>query len=247
MIVDELNPDSFHTEFGPFTPGFVYADPEKPEQLEQLARENGCCAIMMELIQGESGVTVLSRSFVDEAIKTAQEHDLLLIVDEVQTGNGRTGKLYSWMHFGFTPDIMTTAKGLGGGLPIGACLLAESVQDVLTPGSHGSTFGANPVCCAGAINVLKRLDGDLLAGVERRGAYIREQLEGMPGVKNVTGMGLMVGIETVRPAAEVAAACIERGVLVLTAHAKVRLLPALNIPMELLARAVKVLKEELAK
>ena len=239
--------DAFHTEFGPFTPGFVYAEPENPEQLEQLVRDNACCAIMMELIQGESGVTVLSRDYVDAVLRTAEKNDLLVIIDEVQTGNGRSGRLYAWMHYGFTPDIMTTAKGLGGGLPIGACLLGEKVQDVLTPGSHGSTFGANPVCCAGALNVLRRLDGGLLAGVEQRGAYVREQLEGAPGVKGVSGMGLMIGIESARPAAEVAAACIARGVLVLTAHAKVRLLPALNIPMELLAKAVEVLKEELAK
>ncbi len=238
--------DSFHTEFGPFTPGFVYAEPEKPEQLEQLVRANGCCAVMMELVQGEGGVTALSRDYVNAMVRIAAENDLLLIVDEVQTGNGRTGKLYAWMHYGFTPDIMSTAKGLGGGLPIGACLLGEKVQDVLTPGSHGSTFGANPACCAGALNVLQRLDEDLLAGVEQRGAYIREQLEGAPGVKSVTGMGLMIGIETVRPASEVVASCIERGVLVLTAKSKVRLLPALNIPMELLAKAVDVLKEELA-
>ncbi len=239
--------DGFHTDFGPFTSGFVYADPEDTEQLARLVKENGCCAIMMELIQGESGVTVLSREYVDAVLRIASENDLLVIIDEGQTGNGRTGKLYAWMHYGFVPDIMTTAKGLGGGLPIGACLLGEKVQDVLTPGSHGSTFGANPVCCAGAVNVLQRLDDDLLAGVEVRGAYIREQLEGTPGVKSVTGMGLMIGIESVRPAAEVAAACIGRGVLVLTAKTKVRLLPALNIPMKLLAEAIDVLKEELAK
>jgi acetylornithine/N-succinyldiaminopimelate aminotransferase len=170
-----------------------------------------------------------------------------LAVDEVQCGNGRTGTLYAYEQYGLKPDLVATAKGLGGGLPIGACLLGEKVQDVLTPGSHGSTFGANPVCCAGAVNVLQRLDDDLLAGVEVRGAYIREQLEGTPGVKSVTGMGLMIGIESVRPAAEVAAACIGRGVLVLTAKTKVRLLPALNIPMKLLAEAIDVLKEELAK
>ncbi|MBR6951924.1 MAG: acetylornithine/succinylornithine family transaminase [Oscillospiraceae bacterium] len=239
--------DGFHTEFGPFTPGFVYAEAEKPEQLEQLVRENGCCAVMMELIQGESGVTVLSREYVDAVIRIAEANDLLVIVDEVQTGNGRTGKLYAWMHYGFTPDVATTAKGLGGGLPIGACLLGEKVQDVLTPGSHGSTFGANPACCAGALSVIRRLDEELLTGVEQRGAFVRGQLEGAPGVKSVSGMGLMIGVETVRPAAEVAAACIDRGVLVLTAKSKVRLLPALNIPTQLLEKAVDVLKEELAK
>ena len=239
--------DSFHTEFGPFTPGFVYADPDCPEQLEELVKDGSCCAIMMELVQGEGGVTALSREFVQEALRVAEAYDLLIVTDEVQTGNGRTGELYAWMHYGFRPDIMTTAKGLGGGLPIGACLMGEKTEDVLTAGSHGSTFGANPACCAGAINVISRLDDGMLAGVRERAAYIREQLEGAPGVKSVTGLGLMIGIEPERAAADIVAGCIEQGVLVLTAKTKVRLLPALNIPMDQLARGIRVLKEELAK
>ena len=239
--------ESFHTEFGPFTPGFVYADPDRPEQLEELVKDGSCCAIMMELVQGEGGVTALSREFVQEALRVAEAYDLLIVTDEVQTGNGRTGELYAWMHYGFRPDIMTTAKGLGGGLPIGACLMGEKTEDVLTAGSHGSTFGANPACCAGAINVISRLDDGMLAGVRERAAYIREQLEGAPGVKSVTGMGLMIGIEPERAASDIVAGCIEKGVLVLTAKTKVRLLPALNIPMDQLARGIRVLKEELAK
>ena len=239
--------DSFHTEFGPFTPGFVYADPDCPEQLEELVKDGSCCAIMMELVQGEGGVTALSREFVQEALRVAEAYDLLIVTDEVQTGNGRTGELYAWMHYGFRPDIMTTAKGLGGGLPIGACLMGEKTENVLTAGSHGSTFGANPACCAGAFNVISRLDDETLAGVRERAAYVREQMEGAPGVKSVTGLGLMIGIEPERPAADVVAGCIENGVLVLTAKTKVRLLPALNIPMDQLARGIRVLKEELAK
>ena len=238
--------DSFHTEFGPFTPGFVYADPDCPEQLEELVKDGSCCAILMELVQGEGGVTALSRDFVQEALRVAEAYDLLIVTDEVQTGNGRTGELYAWMHYGFKPDIMTTAKGLGGGLPIGACLMGEKTEDVLTAGSHGSTFGANPACCAGAVNVISRLDDEMLAGVRARAAYIREQLEGAPGVKSVTGLGLMIGIEPERAAADVVAGCIENGVLVLTAKTKVRLLPALNIPMDTLAKAIAVVKEACA-
>jgi len=239
--------DVFHTEFGPFTPGFVYADPADPAQLEKLASENGCCAIMMEMVQGEGGVNALGKEFVQEAIRVANAHDLLLIVDEIQTGNGRTGQFCAWMHYGFVPDIMTSAKGLGGGLPIGVCVLGEKVQDVLTPGSHGSTFGANPVCCAGGVNVISRIDDSLLKEVNEKAEYIRSSLIGAKGVNGVSGMGLMIGIDSVRPASEVVAGCIDKGVLVLTAKTKVRLLPALNIPMELLQKAVAVLKEELAK
>ncbi|MCQ2452910.1 MAG: aminotransferase class III-fold pyridoxal phosphate-dependent enzyme [Oscillospiraceae bacterium] len=238
--------DVFHKEFGPFTPGFLYADPANPAELSALA-EKGCCAIMMEMVQGEGGVNALSPEFVAEAVRVAKEKDLLLIVDEIQTGNGRSGKLCAWMHFGFVPDIMTTAKGLGGGLPIGACLLGERVETVLDAGSHGSTFGANPVCCAGAVYVMEQLNPELLDGVTARAEYIRKELEGAKGVEGISGMGLMIGISSTRPASEVVAACIERGVLVLTAKTKIRLLPALNIPMELLAKAIAILKEELGK
>ena len=168
---------------------------------------------------------------------------MLLICDEVQTGNGRSGMLYGYMNYGLTPDIVTTAKGLGGGLPIGATLLGEKVADTFTPGSHGSTFGGNPVCCAGALSILSRIDDELLASVRRKSDYIRSSLEGAEGVCSVTGLGLMLGIKTKRPAGEVIKECLSRGVLVIGAKDKVRLLPALNIPDELLEKAVGILRE----
>lgn len=239
--------DKFHQEFGPFTPGFLYAQADSADSVKELAEKNGCCAVMMEMIQGEGGVIPLDPVFVKEVVEYAHAHDLLVIVDEIQTGNGRTGKLYSWMHYGFTPDLMTTAKGLGGGLPIGACLFGEKTEHVMTPGSHGSTFGGNPVCCAGALSILPRLDDKLMAEVEKKSEYIVSQLTGAPGVKSVTGLGLMLGVECTRPATEVVHGCIDRGVLVLTAKTKLRLLPPLNIPMDQLEQAITILKEELAK
>jgi acetylornithine/N-succinyldiaminopimelate aminotransferase len=198
--------------------------------------------IMMEVVQGEGGVLPLNPEFVTAAAKLAQEKDIPLIIDEVQTGNGRTGKLYGYMNFGITPDIVSTAKGLGGGLPIGATLMGEKVQNVLGPGDHGSTYGGNPVCCAGAISVIERLDDAFLADVQKKSEYIFEALCGAPGVKSVSGMGLMIGIETEKNAKDVVTACMEKGVLCLTAKTKVRLLPALNIPMDVLKEAIEIIK-----
>ncbi|MBR4439091.1 MAG: aminotransferase class III-fold pyridoxal phosphate-dependent enzyme, partial [Clostridia bacterium] len=209
--------------------------------------ENRCCAVMIEVIQGEGGVVPLSPGFIEEVRDTAAKHDLLVIVDEVQIGNGRSGALYGYMNYGLKPDIVTTAKGLGGGLPIGATLLGEKVAGVFTPGSHGSTFGGNPVCCAGAISIIKRIDEPLLEGVRERSAFIISALDGAKGVKSVSGMGLMLGVETERPASDVIADCMAEGVLVIKAKNKVRLLPALNIPFDLLERAIAILKEVCAK
>ncbi len=235
--------DAFHEKFTPLTPGFLYADPADPAGLEALIAENRVAAIMFEAVQGEGGVLPLPAEFAAAMQKLAAENDILLIADEVQVGNGRSGAMYGYMNLGLSPDIVTTAKGLGGGLPIGACILGEKVEDVFGPGDHGSTFGGNPVVCAGAVNILSRLTEDVLAGVRERSRYITEALTGAPGIKSVTGMGLMLGIETTgKPAADVVAACRENGVLVLTAKSKVRLLPALNIPMELLERAVTVIR-----
>lgn len=239
--------DCFHTEFGPFTEGFVYAEANNLESVRQLAEQGNCAAVMLEVVQGEGGVVPLDRNFVEGCAKLAAAHDLLLIVDEVQTGNGRTGALYGYMNYDVKPDIVTTAKGLGGGLPIGATLLGERAQEVFTPGTHGSTFGGNPVCAAGAINILSRLDDAMLQGVKERSAYIVGELAGAKGVKSVTGMGLMLGIETERPAKEVILEALERGVLVISAKEKVRLLPPLNIEMEQLSKAIKILKEVVAK
>ena len=234
--------DTFHTVFHPFTEGFLYADVADPEALADMAR-GGCAAIMLECVQGEGGVLPIPHAFA-EAVKTAvKENDLLLIVDEVQTGNGRTGTLYAYEQYGFKPDIVTTAKGLGGGLPIGATMFFDKTKDTLTPGTHGSTFGGNPVSCAAALSVIGRIDDALLFEVKAKSDYIRTELEGACGIKSVAGMGLMLGIETERDAAEVIATCMKNGVLPIKAKNKVRLLPALNIPWDLLRRAVAVIKD----
>lgn len=234
--------DVFHHDFTPLTEGFVYAEPNDLADLEQLIKTNKCAAVMMEVVQGEGGVMPLDETYVKGAAKLCEEYDLLLICDEVQVGNGRSGKLYGYMHYGIQPDIVSTAKGLAGGLPLGATLLGEKVQNVLTAGTHGSTFGGNPVCCAGAINVLNRLDENMLAGVEERSAYIKRELTGAKGVLGVSGLGLMIGIQTEKNASDIIAAYREKGVLVIKAKDKLRLLPALNIPMEQLKKAVAVIK-----
>lgn len=235
--------DSFHTEFGPFTEGFVYADANDINSVITLAKENNACAVMMELVQGEGGVMKLDEDFVTAVAEFCNKNDILLIIDEVQTGNGRTGSLYAYQQFGITPDIVSTAKGLGGGLPIGATMMGDKTETVLTPGSHGSTFGGNPVCCAGAYNVISRIDDKLLAEVKAKSEYIFGELSSAEGIKSVSGMGLMIGLETEKDAKEIVALCREKGVLVLTAKTKVRLLPPLNITMEELSKAVNVIKE----
>lgn len=202
--------DVFHHDFTPLTEGFVYAEPNDLADLEQLIKANKCAAVMMEVVQGEGGVMPLDEAYVKGAAKLCEQYDLLLICDEVQVGNGRSGKLYGYMHYGVQPDIVSTAKGLAGGLPLGATLLGEKVQDVLSAGTHGSTFGGNPVCCAGAINVLSRLDEKMLEGVEERSAYIKQELAGAKGVLGVSGLGLMLGIQTEKNASDIIAACRER-------------------------------------
>ena len=234
--------DVFHKDFLPLTEGFVYAEAGDLDAVRALVKEHKVAAIMFEPVQGEGGVLPLAKDFVAGLVEIAKENDLLLIADEVQTGNGRTGTLYAYMNYGMKPDIFTTAKGLGGGLPIGACVLNEKTAGVLTPGSHGSTFGGNPVACAGALNILSRIDEKLLMDVRKKSAYIFSELRGAKGVKSVCGMGLMIGIETEKDASEVITACREMGVLVIKAKNKVRLLPPLNIPMDLLEKAVKVIK-----
>ena len=192
--------DVFHHDFTPLTEGFVYAEPNDLADLERLLAENKCAAVMMEVVQGEGGVMPLDEAYVKGAAKLCQENDLLLICDEVQIGNGRSGMLYGYMTYGVQPDIVSTAKGLAGGLPLGATLFSEKTKDVLTPGSHGSTFGGNPICCAGAINILSRLDEKTLAGVRERSEYIFSELSGAPGIKEVSGLGLMIGIKTEKDA-----------------------------------------------
>ena len=233
--------DAFHNYFFPFPEGFAYTPANDAEALKA-ALDGSVCALLLEMVQGEGGVNVLDRDFVQTAAALCAERDVLLLVDEVQTGNGRTGTLYAYEQFGVKPDILTTAKGLGGGLPIGATLLGGKTAGTLTPSSHGSTFGGNPVCAAGALSVIDRIDDALLAGVRRKGAYIREKLEKHPAVGSVSGMGLMLGIQTKKDAKAVCARALEKGLLVLTAKDKVRLLPALNIPDPLLEEGLEILQ-----
>ena len=232
----------FHKDFTPLTEGFVYATANATEEIEAIIATYNCAAIMIEVVQGEGGVNPLEYQFVQDIANIAKRHDILLICDEVQIGNGRSGKLYGYMNYDITPDIVTTAKGLGGGLPLGVTMLGEKVKDVFTPGSHGSTFGGNPVACAGAISIINRLDEELLKGVRERYEFIKQELESAKGVKSISGMGLMLGIETEKDAGEVINECIKNGVLVIKAKEKVRLLPALNIPIEQLKKAIEVLK-----
>jgi len=234
--------DHFHQLFQPLTPGFLHVKAGDIEGLKKTVAENPTAGILLEIVQGEGGVVPLSEEFVLAAAQLCREQDIPLMIDEVQTGNGRTGKLYAYMHYNIQPDIVSTAKGLGGGLPIGATMVSKKLENVLQPGDQGSTYGGNPVCCAGALSVISRIDEKLLADVQAKSAYIFSQLENAEGVESVTGKGLMIGIKTAKPNKEVVAACMEQGVLVLTAKDKVRLLPALNIPMDLLEKAVAIIK-----
>ena len=238
--------DHFHKYFQPLTPGFIHVPANDCVALEAAVKENKLAGMMFEVIQGEGGVLPLNGEFLAFANKLAHENDIPLIIDEVQTGNGRTGALYGYMNLGITPDVVTTAKGLGGGLPLGACMMGEKVQDTYQPGMHGSTFGGNPVCCAGAVNILNRIDDKLLAEVQEKSRYIIDTLTGKSGIKGISGMGLMLGIQTEKKAGDIVAECREMGVLVLTAKDKVRLLPPLNIPMDTLKKAVAVIEKACA-
>ena len=233
--------DSFHTVFDPFTPGFKYCPANDIEAL-QAATTDDVCAVLFECVQGEGGVNNLSPTFVSAIAKLAKEKDILIAVDEVQTGNGRTGTYFAYQQYGITPDIVTTAKGLGGGLPIGAVLFGEKLQNTMTPGSHGSTFGGNPVVAAGACSIVERIDDDFLSEVQRKSEKIRTALAKVKGVQSISGMGLMLGIETDKPAGEVAKACLANGLLILTAKTKLRLLPALNISDAELDEGLEILK-----
>lgn len=235
--------EHYHELFQPLTPGFMSTPTNDFEALKAMALENKAAAIMMECIQGEGGVLPLEADFVKAVAEFCKSEDIILIIDEVQTGNGRTGELYSYMHFGISPDIVSTAKGLGGGLPLGATLLGEKVENVLGFGDHGSTFGGNPVSCAGAISVLSRLDADFLKEVKAKSEYIFSALYGAPGIVSLSGKGLMIGIKTVSPVGEVLNKCIEKGALCLSAKDKLRLLPALNISWDELKKAVEIIKE----
>ena len=234
---------NFHEEFLPLTEGFVHTPANDIDALKETVKNTKCCAIMIEPVQGEGGVIALDKDFVKAASDLCRENDLLLVVDEVQTGNGRTGKLYAYMHYGIMPDVVSTAKGLAGGLPLGATMLGEKVKDIFAPGLNGSTFGGNPVCSSGAINVLSRLDDKFLDEVTRKAQLIRTELSGCDGIEEISGLGLMIGLKTVKEAKEVVNYCMENGVLVLTAKDRVRLLPPLNIEDSQLLAALSIIKE----
>ena len=235
--------DHFHKLFKPLTAGFIHTPANDIEALKNTVNDNNVAAVMFECVQGEGGVIALEPEFVKAIAELSKEKNFLIIVDEVQTGNGRTGRFYGYMNYGINPDVVTTAKGLGGGLPIGAAILGDRVENVLGFGDHGSTYGGNPVCAAGALNVINRIDDTLLAEVSKKSEYIFETLKNADGIENVSGMGLMIGIKTIKPAAEVVKAAMEKGVLCLTAKDKVRLLPALNIPFDELKWAIDIIKE----
>lgn len=234
--------DSFHTAFGPFTQGFKYCPANNIDALNKMVTDD-VCAIMFECVQGEGGVNTLNYDFVKAIEKISNDKDILMIVDEVQTGNGRTGKYFAYQNFDIMPDIVSTAKGIAGGLPMGAVLFGEKLTNTITPGSHGSTFGANPVCAAGACSIVSRINDAFLDEVKRKSEYIKEYLLNVNGVKSVSGMGLMLGIETEKNAKDIANECLQKGLLVLTAKTKIRLLPALNISQEELDEGLKILKE----
>lgn len=234
--------DTFHTTFGPFPEGFVYAPANDFEQLKAVCNDK-VCAVMLEVVQGEGGVIALDEIFIKKVYEFCKKGDILLIVDEVQTGNGRTGKMYAYQNYDILPDIVSTAKGIAGGLPMGVCLFSEKTADTLTPGTHGSTYGMNPAVAAGALSIVKRLTDEFLADVIKKSDYIKARLYECKNVKDVSGMGLMLGISTTKDAKEVVLKCIERGVLPLTAKTKIRLLPPLNISFEELKKAMDIITE----
>lgn len=236
----------YHELFKPLTNGFIHTPANDLEALRLAVEQNKVAAVMLECVQGEGGVIALDKDFIEGVYKLSVEKNFLVIIDEVQTGNGRTGKLYAYMNFNIKPDIVTTAKGLGGGLPIGAALLGERVQNVLGFGDHGSTYGGNPVCCAAALSVINRLTDDFLNSVREKSQYVFNELSSVTGVEGMSGMGLMIGIKPQKSAAEVVALAREKGVLCLTAKDKVRLLPPLNISFDDLKEAIAVIKEALS-
>lgn len=236
--------DAYHNYFFPFVEGFVFA---KANDLEDtLAKMTpDVCALMLETVQGEGGVVPLDKEYVQAVAKACKEKDILLIVDEVQTGIGRTGTLFSYQQFDIQPDLVSCAKGLGGGLPIGAVLFGEKTETVFGAGDHGSTFGGNPVVCAGAVYILNTMDDAFLQGVAEKGAYLKEKIAKMPHVQNVTGLGMMLGILLDTEAKPVIHTLLEKGLLVLSAKEKIRLLPPLTITKEEMDQGLAILEETL--
>lgn len=238
--------DVFHNYFFPFTEGFSYVEAGDMNALKNAVDKN-TCAVMLELIQGEGGVNILDKDYVQSLVKFCNENDILVIVDEVQTGIGRTGKLFAFENYEILPDLVTVAKGLGGGLPIGLCMCGEKLKDVMSPSTHGTTFGANPVVCAGANYVLDTITADgFLDEVNKKGAYIEEKVSKLENVKNVRRMGLMIGIELESGNAhDIAVKCVENGLLIITAKDLLRMLPPLVITYDEIDEALKILENTL--
>lgn len=237
--------DAYHNFFFPFVDGFSFAKANDFADILSKMTDD-VCAVMLETVQGEGGVVPLDKEYVQAVAKACKEKDILLIVDEVQTGMGRTGSLFSYQQFGIQPDLVSCAKGLGGGLPIGAVLFSEKTETVFVPGDHGSTFGGNPVVCAGAVHILNTMDEAFLQDVEKKGAYLKEKIEKMPHVENVAGLGMMLGIQLDVEAKPVINALLEAGLLVLSAKTKIRLLPPLTITQEELDKGLTILEQTLA-
>ncbi len=234
--------EHYHKFFNPFVDGFKYAESGNTEQFLKMA-DDTVCAIILEIVQGEGGVVPTDFEYLKIVEKVCKEKDILLIIDEVQTGMGRTGKLFAFEHAGISPDVVTSAKGIGNGLPMGACLCTEKCANVLTAGTHGTTFGGNPVACAGAKYILNTLTDDFLNEVTEKGEYIKEKLAEFEEVKSITGLGLMLGIELgTKNAGEIAKKCSENGLLILTAKNKLRMLPPLVITKEEIDKGMAILK-----
>ncbi len=238
----------FHQLFKPLTEGFMYVDSGDVDQVMQ-AVDDSVCAIMLETVQGEGGVMPVPPEYISAVAEICRQRDLLLIFDEVQTGAGRTGKFFSWEHIGVKPDILTAAKGLGGGLPIGACLCTERLKDVLGKGQHGSTFGGNPVVAAGADYCLSVIsDEKFLNDVSEKGEYIKQKVSSMPGVEFVRGLGLMIGVKIIDDKGrEIAEKCVENGLIILTAKTLLRIMPPLNITYEEIDRGLAALEKVLSE
>ena len=238
----------FHHDFGPFPERFGYI-PAGDFAALQAAADAETCAVLLELVQGEGGVVALDKDYVAQVAAFCKERDILLLVDEVQTGVGRTGTFLACEQYDLHPDIVTLAKGLGGGLPIGAVVMTKKVADHMGPGSHGSTFGGNPVVCAGALAVMEQLTPELLAHARKMAETLRTGLQTLPHVTAVSGLGLMVGIafEDGISAAAVRTACEQQGLLVLTAKTRLRLLPPLILTQEDVDKALAILRTVLEK
>ncbi len=238
--------EKYHKFFTPFLEGFKYCEANNIEQLRSLV-DDDVCAIMMEMVQGEGGVLNLDPAFVKAAEELCHEHDLVFIVDEVQTGIGRTGKLFAYEYFDVVPDIVTFAKGIGGGLPIGGALFGAKCADVLKPGDHGTTYGGNPVACAGAVEVLTRMDDAFLEEVQKKSDYLKKELQALPHVTNISGLGMMLGVSVEgREAGEVVKKALEEGLMILTAKDRIRLLPPLTITYDEIDQGIEILRKALS-